>query len=74
MLKGEPAGFAVAGEDRQFVEAKAQLVGTTSVAVWSDKVPKPVAARFGWSATPYINLWTESGLPVSPFRTDNWAP
>lgn len=74
VLKGEPAGFAVAGEDRQFVEAKAQLVGTTSVAVWSDKVPKPVAARFGWSATPYINLWTASGLPVSPFRTDNWAP
>jgi len=71
-LKGEPAGFVVAGEDQKFVEAKAELVGKTSVAIWSDKVPKPVAARFGWSATPYINLWTESGLPVSPFRTDDW--
>jgi sialate O-acetylesterase len=71
-LKGEPAGFVVAGEDQKFVAAKAELAGKTSVALWSDRVSKPVAARFGWSATPYINLWTESGLPVSPFRTDDW--
>ena len=71
-LSGTPAGFVVAGEDKQFHEAQAELVDKTTVAVWSDKVTKPVAARFGWSGTPYINLWTESGLPVSPFRTDDW--
>ncbi|MEI7898934.1 MAG: sialate O-acetylesterase [bacterium] len=71
-LTGTPAGFVVAGEDKKFYEAQAELVDKAAVAVWSDKVAKPVAARFGWSGTPYINLWTESGLPVSPFRTDDW--
>lgn len=32
----------------------------------------PIAARFGWSSRPYLNLWTASGLPVGPFRTDDW--
>ena len=72
-LRGKPAGFVVAGEDRRFHEAQAEPVGRTSVAVWSDKVPRPVAARFAWSAVPYLNLWTASGLPASPFQTDNWA-
>ncbi|MEI7898935.1 MAG: sialate O-acetylesterase [bacterium] len=72
VLKGEPAGFVVAGADKKFYEAKAEVVDKTTVALSSDKVAKPVAARFGWSGWPYINLWTESGLPVSPFRTDDW--
>jgi sialate O-acetylesterase len=71
-LTGTPTGFVVAGEDRDFLEAQAELVGKTSVAVWSDKVSKPVAAQFGWAGRPYLNLRTESGLPASPFRTDDW--
>ena len=71
-LTGTPAGFVVAGADQKFYEAQAELVEKTSVAVWSDKVAKPVAVRFAWSGVPYLNLWTESGLPVSPFRTDDW--
>jgi sialate O-acetylesterase len=54
------------------VEAQAELVNKTTVAVWSDKVEKPVAARFAWSSRPYVNLWTASELPVGPFRTDDW--
>ncbi len=71
-LTGTPVGFVVAAEDRKFAEAQAELVGRTSLALWSDKVPKPVAARFGWAGRPYLNLATESGLPASPFRTDDW--
>jgi hypothetical protein len=64
----------------QKLEIKDVLVGEvwllggqkTTVAVWSDKVEKPVAARFAWSSRPYVNLWTASGLPVGPFRTDDW--
>jgi sialate O-acetylesterase len=62
----------VAKEDRKFHEARVELVGKSSVAVWNDDVPKPVAARFAWSGVPYLDLWTVSGLPVSPFRTDDW--
>ncbi len=71
-LTGDPAGFVVAGEDKMFSEAQAELVSKTSIAVWSDKVNKPIAARFGWSSRPILNLWTASGLPLSPFRTDDW--
>jgi sialate O-acetylesterase len=71
-LTGTPAGFVVAGEDRKFHEARAELAGPSSVAVWSEQVPAPVAARFGWAGRPFLNLATESGLPASPFRTDDW--
>jgi sialate O-acetylesterase len=68
---GPLAGFTVAGEDKKFHEAKAQIDGETIV-VWSDEVPKPVAARYGWLPNPIVNLWNEAGLPASPFRTDDF--
>lgn len=37
------------GEDRKSCETHAELVDKTSIAVWSDEVTKPVAARFGWA-------------------------
>ncbi|RME93555.1 MAG: sialate O-acetylesterase [Verrucomicrobia bacterium] len=67
----QPTGFAIAGPDRKFVWAKARLVGD-KVEVWSDAVPNPVAVRFGWADYPVVNLYSASGLPVSPFRTDDW--
>jgi sialate O-acetylesterase len=55
-LTGTPVGFVVAGEDRKFQEAQAELVGKTSAAVWSDKVTASVAARFGWAGHPHPDL------------------
>lgn len=72
VIKANPVGFVIAGADQKFHEAKAELVNATTLALWSDEVAQPVAARFAWSSVPYLNLWTESGLPVSPFRTDDW--
>jgi sialate O-acetylesterase len=69
---GEPiTGFAIAGKDRKFVWARARIVGN-EVEVWSDAVPEPVAVRFGWADYPVVNLRGANGLPVSPFRTDDW--
>ncbi len=68
----EASGFMVAGEDRQFVEAVAHIVGPNEVSVWSSKVEKPVAVRYGWANNPAVNVYSEDGLPVSPFRTDDW--
>jgi sialate O-acetylesterase len=65
------SGFTVAGEDQKFHNAKATIEGDT-VVVSSDKVPKPVAVRYGWAAYPVVNLWNKDGLPASPFRTDNF--
>ena len=41
--------------------------------VWSDKVEKPVAVRFGWANYPVVNLWNKADLPASPFRTDDFS-
>ena len=64
--------FAIAGADKKFVWAKAQLV-KGKVIVWSDEVTNPVSVRYAWADTPAdINFYNSEGLPVSPFRTDNW--
>jgi len=70
--KGGPlTNFTVAGEDKQFVEAQAEIEGDTIV-VHSDKVPNPIAVRYCWSNDTVGNLFNKEGLPASPFRTDDW--
>ncbi len=68
---GELKGFAIAGEDKKFVWAKAEIQGD-KVIVSSPDVPKPVAVRYGWADCPVVNLWNKDGLPASPFRTDKF--
>lgn len=64
--------FAIAGADRKFVWADAEIVGD-KVKVRSDKVAKPLAVRYAWADNPEnANLYNNEGLPASPFRTDNW--
>lgn len=65
-------GFAVAGEDKKFVWANAQIDGD-SVLVWADGIAKPVAVRYAWANNPACNLYNKEGLPASPFRTDTWT-
>ena len=72
----EPGSFVIAGEDQQFVPAKAVIEGD-QVVVWSDEVASPVAVRYGWEGFPAdANLYnvTADGvnLPTVPFRTDDW--
>ena len=64
-------GFAIAGADRQFVWAEAELDGDT-VVVSSPQVSAPVAVRYAWAANPEANLYNGADLPASPFRTDDW--
>jgi sialate O-acetylesterase len=68
---GPLKGFAIAGSDRKFVWANAEIAGNT-VVVSSPKVPNPVAVRYGWADCPVVNLWNKAGLPASPFRTDDF--
>ncbi|MCU0785686.1 MAG: sialate O-acetylesterase, partial [Verrucomicrobia bacterium] len=69
---GELKGFALCGEDRKFVLAKAEILSNNTVAVSSPEVARPVAVRFGWANYPVVNLWNKDGLPASPFRTDDF--
>jgi sialate O-acetylesterase len=69
----EVMGFEIAGEDQKFVWAEAKLEGKNIVTVSSPQVPKPVAVRYAWGDNPVVNLQDRNGLPVTPFRTDDWA-
>jgi len=68
---GPLLGFAVAGEDKVFHHARAQIKGDT-VIVTCPEVDKPAAVRYGWSFNPPCNLYNKENLPASPFRTDDW--
>ena len=66
---GDLKGFIIAGADKKFVPAKAEIDGDT-VIISSVEVPQPVAVRYGWANVPEGNLFNKEGLPASPFRTD----
>jgi sialate O-acetylesterase len=69
---GEPLkGFAIAGPDKKFYWADAQIQGNTIV-VKSPMVSNPVAVRYAWDKNPECSLFNKEGLPASPFRTDSW--
>lgn len=69
--QSELEGFAICGEDRKWFWADAKIDGD-SVLVWSSHVPAPIAARYAWADNPTCNLYSKSGLPASPFRTDDF--
>lgn len=64
-------GFRIAGPDRVFHDATAQIKRDT-VVVWSSEVPDPVAVRYAWGSCPEYGLFNKEGLPASPFRSDSW--
>ncbi|HTJ51664.1 MAG TPA: sialate O-acetylesterase [Cyclobacteriaceae bacterium] len=67
----EVTGLAIAGKDKQFYWAKANIEGN-EVVVYSDKVVEPVAVRYAWADNPECNLINSERLPAIPFRTDEW--
>lgn len=68
----QPVGFAIAGEDKKFVRADAAILEDGRIAVSSSTVPNPVAVRYAWADNPVCNMFDVAGLPMTPFRTDDW--
>lgn len=67
-----PKGFWLSGgENQEWHQATATIKGN-KVIVSSDKVKKPVACRYAFSAKPTVNLVNKEDLPAYPFRTDNY--
>ena len=65
--------FAIAGADHKWHWAEARIVGTNRIEVWSDTLPQPLAVRYAFNNNPkHPNLTNETGLPATPFRTDDW--
>ena len=66
-------GFELAGEDRNFhlAEAEVDWDGQT-VYVHCADVPRPVAVRYSFRNWMGADLQTSYGIPVPPFRSDDW--
>lgn len=72
LMKGKtPVALFVAGPDRVFVPAMAKVDGSV-LEVWHPSIKTPEAVRYQFSNTGIGNLVDSYGLPVAPFRTDNW--
>ncbi|HYP16493.1 MAG TPA: sialate O-acetylesterase [Opitutus sp.] len=61
----------IAGADKVFHPAVGKIDRDTLL-VSSPKVKEPVAVRYAWSNAPVANLFSGAGLPVAPFRSDDW--
>lgn len=66
-----PLGFTIAGADRVFYWADAQIQGN-EIIISASEVTNPVAVRYAWALNPATNLYNAEGLPAVPFRTDSW--
>jgi len=74
-------GFIIAGKDRRFFPAQARVrrmksdaeVKNECIEVWSEFVSEPVAVRYAWANQPDANAYGMRGIPVAPFRTDDWV-
>lgn len=64
--------FELAGEDQEFYPATA-VINKNNVVLKSDKVTRPIAVRYAYKEWIMAELYSNDGLPVSSFRTDNWA-
>lgn len=68
----EPVGFTIAGEDKKFYPAEAKILDGGKIRVSSSKVSKPMSVRYAWADNPICNMYSKAGLPLTPFRTDDW--
>lgn len=66
-----PQALELAGADHKFHPATA-TIENNMLLVSSPAVPDPVAVRYAWSNNPEANLFNGAGLPVAPFRSDDW--
>ncbi|NGM61276.1 sialate O-acetylesterase [Sphingobacterium sp. SGG-5] len=63
--------FKIAGEDRVFYPAKAEIV-LNSVELSSPEVSHPIAVRYAFENYAESTLFGINGQPVSSFRSDDW--
>ena len=72
VVKGdEMLSFKIAGEDREFVDAKAEIEGD-KIVVSASSVTDPIAVRYAFLDDPICNVFNSGNLPMMPFRTDKF--
>lgn len=72
-LKGHPiTELYIAGADQVFHPAQGVVRGEKLI-VSAAEVKNPQAVRFNFTEAGVANLFNSEGLPVAPFRTDDWS-
>ena len=71
LKRGSDHGFTICGEDRKFLLAEVRVKGKQLI-VTHPEIEAPVAVRYGWTDTAKPSLTDGSGLPASPFRSDEF--
>ena len=73
MLKGKAAEeLLIAGDDKIFWPAQGHIEGN-KIIVSAAAVKKPVAVRYQFDNSGIGNIVGKEGLPLAPFRTDDWS-
>ena len=71
-------GFEIAGADKVFHKATytqslySWFTGEFTLTISADEVPNPVAVRYCFRNFQLGNVANMAGLPLIPFRTDDW--
>lgn len=68
-----PSGFELAGDDKEYKPAAAQILSGGKIRLTSPEVREPKYARFRWVNYSEVTLFGKNGLPVAPFRTNPQA-
>ncbi|MEI2272480.1 sialate O-acetylesterase [Sphingobacterium sp. ML3W] len=72
MVKGKKLNETfIAGADKIFYPATVEIKGKQMI-VSNKEVKNPVAVRYQFSNTGIGNIFSKKGLPMAPFRTDEW--
>jgi len=79
LVKGKTiTGFYISGEKEEWLPAEAKIVHGTStgekdkIIVWNKNLKQPSQVRYGFGNTIVGNVFSKEGLPLTPFRSDNW--
>lgn len=63
-------GFMISDASGQWYPADAKITGN-KIVVWNKKVKDPAEVRYGFTNTLVGNVFSNEGLPLTPFRTDH---
>lgn len=67
----EATGFYLSGDQEAWFPAKAKVENDV-ITVWSPQLKTAYHVRYGIGNTVVGNISSKEGLPVVPFRTDDW--
>lgn len=68
---GKINGFMLAGENGKYEKAEA-TIENTQIIVSCKNIDKPIYIKYGFSKSPFLNIYNKDDMLMSPFRTDHY--